>query len=79
LFYKIKISARQDAEPGFVEHGSESKPDPQKTRKLTAYTSIGGQFSLVTFFVCTKKVTRPVGEKTRYKKQIPDSAGMTKT
>ena len=47
-----------DGEPGFAEHGCESKPGKAKTIKLTDYTSIGGQFSLGTFFVCTKKVPR---------------------
>jgi len=28
-----------DGEPGFVEHGCESKPDKEKTLKLTGYTS----------------------------------------
>ena len=47
-----------DGEPGFVEHGCESKPDKAKILKLTGHTSSGEQFSLGTFFVCTKKVPR---------------------
>jgi len=72
-FLKNKIGARQDVEPGFVEHGSESKPDIQKTRKLTVYTSIEGVFSFGYFSLDKqRKVTRPSwGEINTNKEQKP--------
>jgi len=59
VFLKNKIERGREAEPGFVEHGCESKPDPQKTLKCTAYTSIGGVFSFGYFSLDKqRKVTR---------------------
>ena len=49
-----------DGEPGFAEHGSESKPDRAKTGKLTAYTRNGGVVSFGYFSLDKqRKVSRP--------------------
>jgi len=58
-----------DGEPGFVEHGCESKPDKAKNIKTHWDTSIGGRFSLDTFFVRTKKVSRSHRERKNTLKQ----------
>ena len=48
-----------DGEPGFAEPGGRIKTGQgKKVIKLTGYTSNGGRFSLDTFFVRTKKVSR---------------------
>jgi hypothetical protein len=48
----------------FVEHGCESNSNKAKTGlPNTLASATGGQLSLGTFFVCTKKVPRPSGPK----------------
>jgi len=52
-----------DGEPGFAEHGCESKPGKAKTIKLTDYTSIGDSFLWVLSLSAQRKYLASVEAK----------------
>jgi len=64
FFERTKIERAMDGEPGFAEHGCESKPDRQKKENSLCTPAAGVSFLLDTFLWTSKeKYLVPVGTK----------------
>ena len=71
FFEKKNKSEPGKASPVLLSMEANQNRSGQKTRKLTGYTRNGGRFSLDTFFVRTKKVSRPSRAKKTFNQQAP--------